>query len=190
MPVCTDKSCKVCKFANFVYFCIANLAKFANFVYFCIACGNCYHFRPKCTKFANFVSKSLVPHYRSGNKETRYVYADTIKPVFHFNRIVTYRSILFCFQVISSTLVLRKRGNTLRFATIRLKWKTGFKVENWLKVNCELCRTVQRISEKQNAKLKQLMIDSSSRFNAVGFSEHWKDNKTFRSLEFLVYWQS
>ena len=48
------------------------------------------------------------------------------KPVFHFNRIVTYRSIFFCVEVISSTLVLRKQRNTLRFATIRLKWKTGF----------------------------------------------------------------
>ena len=49
-----------------------------------------------------------------------------LKPVFHFNRIVTYRSIFFCVEVISSTLVVRKQRNTLRFATIRLKWKTGF----------------------------------------------------------------
>jgi hypothetical protein len=49
------------------------------------------------------------------------------KPVFHFNRIVTYRSIFFCVKVISSTLVVRKQRNTLRFATIRLKWKTSFK---------------------------------------------------------------
>jgi ubiquinone/menaquinone biosynthesis C-methylase UbiE len=39
--------------------------------------------------------------------------------------IVTYRSILFCVQVISSTLVLRKERNTPHFATIE--------VENWLK---------------------------------------------------------
>ena len=50
------------------------------------------------------------------------------KPVFHFNRIVTYRSIFFCVEVISSTLVLRKQRNTLHFATIRLKWKTSFTV--------------------------------------------------------------
>ena len=50
-----------------------------------------------------------------------------IKPVFHFNCIVTYRSIFFCVEVISSTLVGRKQRNTLRFATIRLKWKTGFR---------------------------------------------------------------
>jgi hypothetical protein len=49
------------------------------------------------------------------------------KPVFHFDRIVTYCSIFFCVEVISSTLVLRKQRNTLRFATIRLKWKTGFR---------------------------------------------------------------
>jgi hypothetical protein len=36
-----------------------------------------------------------------------------------------YRSI--CVEVISSTLVLRKQRNTLRFATTR------FKMENWLK---------------------------------------------------------
>jgi hypothetical protein len=50
-----------------------------------------------------------------------------LKPVFHFNRIVTYRSIFFCVEVISSTLVVRKQRNTLRFATIQLKWKTGFR---------------------------------------------------------------
>jgi hypothetical protein len=33
----------------------------------------------------------------------------------------------FCVEVISSTLVSRKQRNTLRFATIRLKWKTGFR---------------------------------------------------------------
>ena len=49
-----------------------------------------------------------------------------LKPVFHFNRIVTYRSIFFCVKVISSTLSLRKQRNTLRFGTIRLKWKTAF----------------------------------------------------------------
>jgi hypothetical protein len=36
-------------------------------------------------------------------------------------------SIFFCIQVISSTLVVRKQRNTLRFGTIRLKWKTGLK---------------------------------------------------------------
>ena len=52
----------------------------------------------------------------------------SIKPVFHFNRIVTYRSIFFCVKVISSTLVVRKQRNTPRFGTIRLKWKTGFNI--------------------------------------------------------------
>jgi hypothetical protein len=47
-----------------------------------------------------------------------------LKPGFHFNPIVTYRSIFFCVEVISSTLVVRKQRNTLSFATIRLKWKT------------------------------------------------------------------
>jgi hypothetical protein len=48
----------------------------------------------------------------------------TIKPVFHFNRIVTYRSIFFCVEVISSTLPLKKQINTLRFGAIEQKWKT------------------------------------------------------------------
>jgi hypothetical protein len=42
-------------------------------------------------------------------------------------RIVTYRSIFFCVEVISSTLAVRKQRNTLRFGTIRLKWKTGLR---------------------------------------------------------------
>ena len=44
-----------------------------------------------------------------------------VKPVFHFNRIVTYRSIFFCVEVISSTLVLRKQRNTLRMNTVEVE---------------------------------------------------------------------
>jgi hypothetical protein len=40
--------------------------------------------------------------------------------------IVTYRSSFFCVEVISSTRPLRKQRSTLRFGTIRLKWKTGY----------------------------------------------------------------
>jgi hypothetical protein len=47
--------------------------------------------------------------------------ASDLKPVFHFNRIVTYRSIFFCVEVISSTLVVRKQRNTPRFATIEVE---------------------------------------------------------------------
>ncbi len=47
---------------------------------------------------------------------------------FHFNRIVTYRNIFFCVETISSTLVLRKQRNTIRFGTIRLKWKPALKL--------------------------------------------------------------
>jgi hypothetical protein len=53
-----------------------------------------------------------------------------VKPVFHFNRIVTYRSIFFCVEVISSTLVVRKQRNTL--ATLRYD---TVEVENRLKGN-------------------------------------------------------
>ena len=48
------------------------------------------------------------------------------KAVFHFNRIVAKRSVFNCVHIISSAWVLTKQWNTLRFATMRLKWKTGF----------------------------------------------------------------
>jgi hypothetical protein len=44
-----------------------------------------------------------------------------LKPVFHFNCIVTYRSIFFCVEVISSTLVVRKQRNTLRYDTVEVE---------------------------------------------------------------------
>jgi hypothetical protein len=42
------------------------------------------------------------------------VYIKILKPVFHFD--VTYRSISFCVEVISSTLVLRKQRNSGKLA--------------------------------------------------------------------------
>ena len=62
-----------------------------------------------------FVKRSRFPVITSQNKVSF-----PLQPY----RIVTYRSIFFCVEVISSTLVVRKQRNTLRFATIRLKWKT------------------------------------------------------------------
>ena len=52
----------------------------------------------------------------------------SLKPVFHFNHIVTYRSIFFCVEVISSTLVVRKQRNTLRYDTVEVEnqLKAGF----------------------------------------------------------------
>ena len=50
-----------------------------------------------------------------------------IKAVFHFNRIVPKRSVLYCVHIISSARVFMKQWNTLRFATIRLKWKTALR---------------------------------------------------------------
>ena len=46
-----------------------------------------------------------VPHKTTSSRHKR--------PVFHFNRIVTYRGILFCVEIIGSTLVLRKQRNTI-----------------------------------------------------------------------------
>ena len=98
-----------------------------------------------------------------------------LKPVFHFNRIVTYRSIFFCVEVISSTLVVRKQRNTLRFATIRLKWKTSFSQASygsWKTWN---------VMEFQYLKI-QLKISFS----------HWKSwklrfymNKTFKCCKYF-----
>ena len=48
-----------------------------------------------------------------------------LKAVFHFKRIVAYRSIFFCVSIISSAPVLIEQRNMLRFATIRVKWKIG-----------------------------------------------------------------
>ena len=49
-----------------------------------------------------------------------------LKPVFHFNRIVAERSVFHCFMTTQAELMTCTQWNTLRFATIRLKWKTGF----------------------------------------------------------------
>ena len=54
------------------------------------------------------------------------VVPEELKAVFHFNRIVAERSVFYCVHIISSAWVFTKQWNTLRFATIRLKWKTGF----------------------------------------------------------------
>ena len=48
----------------------------------------------------------------------------SVKPVFHFNRIVAKRSVFYCVHIISSARVFTKQWNTVCFATIRLKWKT------------------------------------------------------------------
>ena len=48
-----------------------------------------------------------------------------LKSVSHFNRIITYRSVSFCVEVISSVLVFRKQRTALRFNMILLKWRTA-----------------------------------------------------------------
>jgi hypothetical protein len=50
-----DLRCLVCKNGTKKF----RPAKFANFVYFCIACGNCYHFRPKCGRNFRTQYKSI-----------------------------------------------------------------------------------------------------------------------------------
>ena len=48
-----------------------------------------------------------------------------VKAVFDFNRIVAERSVFHCFVTTRVELMTYTQWNTLRFATIRLKWKTG-----------------------------------------------------------------
>ena len=50
-----------------------------------------------------------------------------LKPVFHFNRILAKRSVFYCVHTLVLTECSRNNENTLCFATIRLKWKTGFR---------------------------------------------------------------
>jgi hypothetical protein len=49
------------------------------------------------------------------------------KLVFHFNRIVAKRSVFLCFLTTRVELMTSTQKRMLRYVTIRLKWKTGFK---------------------------------------------------------------
>ena len=55
-----------------------------------------------------------------------------LKAVFHFNRIVAKRSVFHCFVITRIELMTCTQWNTLRFATIRLKWKTVRTLYEWL----------------------------------------------------------
>ena len=59
------------------------------------------------------------------------------KPVFHFNGTIAKRSVFYWVHI-SSTWVFRKQKNTLRFATMRLKWKTACTVEVKNEVNFKI----------------------------------------------------
>jgi hypothetical protein len=74
------------------------------------------------------ISSTLV---QSGNKEIRYVsvrlkWKTSLKPVFHFDRIVAKRSVFLCFLTTREELMTSTQKKMLRYVTIRLKWKTGF----------------------------------------------------------------
>ena len=57
---------------------------------------------------------------------TKYVSLASIKPVFHFNRIVAKRRVFLCFLTTRVELMTSTQKKMLRYVTIRLKWKTGF----------------------------------------------------------------
>jgi hypothetical protein len=78
--------------------------------------------------------------------------------------IVTYRSIFFCVEVISSTLVLRKQINTLRFATIE--------VENRLKTCSYSSSYFNRVIKLWNSVC--LLIDPSSFTSPSSFKLYLK----------------
>ena len=83
----------------------------------------------------------------------RYRVNGVFKPVFHFNRIVANRSVSYCPHIISSAWVFTKQLNTLRFATIRLKWKTGFIIhftaEGWWIMACALIFIRQNLNRSR-----------------------------------------
>ena len=60
------------------------------------------------------------------------------KPVFHFNRIVAIRSVFYWVHTISSVWVFKKQSNMLRYATIPLKWKIGYRIPELVIVNIQL----------------------------------------------------
>ena len=87
-----------------------------------------------------------------------------LKAAFHFNRIVMYRSIFFCVEVISSTLVLRKQRNTLCFGTIRLKWKTGYGDRNlrerpsFAQQSRHICHYAYNFGQLENIAMEVLLF--------------------------------
>ena len=73
---------------------------------------------PRCPRFAPMPSQCPA-----GQLDRYCTYALS---QFSISTVRTYvSSIFFCVEIISSTLPLRKQRNTLRFGTIRLKWKTA-----------------------------------------------------------------
>ena len=73
----------------------------------------CQHGKSSCSRTQHDFPCTILKNVR------KYLSAGTsLKPVFHFNGIVTYRNIFFCIEVISSTLVLTKQRNTLRYGTV------------------------------------------------------------------------
>ena len=71
------------------------------------------------------------------------------KPVFHFNRIVAKRGVFYCVHIISSAWVFTKQWNTVRFATIRLKWKLALRIVRTVRTkNDFMDRTNRTVCEK------------------------------------------
>ena len=50
-----------------------------------------------------------------------------LKPVFHFTPIVAKRSVFLCSMSTGAELMILTQKKMLRYATIRLKWKTALK---------------------------------------------------------------
>ena len=89
-------------------------------------------------------------HIEAINPSLQQTCEQQLKAVFHFKRIVAYRSIFFCANIISSTRVLMEQRNTLRFATIRAKWKTGFNGPADSCVNSQISDTSRTMTRQNN----------------------------------------
>ena len=69
-----------------------------------------------------------------GNKQTKDSVLSgpigRLKPVSHFTRIVAKRSVLLCFMSTRIELMIWTQKKMLRYATIRLKWRTAL-IREW-----------------------------------------------------------
>ena len=77
----------------------------------------------------------------------------TVRPVFHYIRIVVKRSVLLCFMSTLIELMIWTQKKMLCYATIHLKWKTAFrqcKMTQWVLQVMTVCsiKTVPHYSWK------------------------------------------
>ena len=90
---------------------------------------------PGLSTFRKYGKETMFPGlftFRKHSQETMFSGLSTLRKhsqssFFHFNRIVAKRSVFHCVVNNQSELMTWTQKNTLRFATIRLKWKATFR---------------------------------------------------------------